>query len=632
MSDTEDIDFEDWDDILCAEPEREFSKTGKAGGATAGLANDGEEEGWDDVIAIEVQEGYCGQLMKQMEVFRKQNILCDAKIAVDDEELPVHKSILSASSQFFNDIFSRITGEDDNKITLKNLHGRAMDDILHFIYTGEACIHDDNVRQLVATANFLKLEGLKEMAVAYLERKLNPTNAVEILMLAKKHDCTSLIEACETLICENFVMVSQTEGFRKCSLEVLLEFIQSEDLKVLKEEEVYEAVMHWVRFNSYDGEKNLVKILQCVRMPLMSPFYLAENVEKDMLIQRNNGCLDLVLEARNYHLPSTDRTQYNSTRTRPRRFMGVVWGIVSVGGWQQTTPTRDVYAFIPSTGKWHPLSPIFSSRYNHAVVSCDGFIYVIGGRDDATRLDASVLRFDTSANRWSYVSSLPYPMAALGAVAFDGQMYTIGGLSGIGSVNLVFKYSTRKDTWQTVAPLNMPRGGVAVVSDEKNIYAMGGIHKTGNGISSSWKYLDSMEVYSKEQNTWRISTPLLSPRAYASAAYLNRRIFLVGGQGEMLGICKGFDVYNMDMDEWNSYPYHGIPRSMSGITINDTKFYVVGGMSKDGDSVNTVETYDISRDRWTKITSLPMAISATQCCTVQLRLAVLQGMTTSMSE
>ena len=90
-----------------------------------------------------------------MEEFRLQGILCDAIIVVDVRELLVHKNILSAVSPFFKNIFSQIKNPDDNNITLRNLTGQIMNDILHFSYTGEACIHDGNVRHLVATANFL---------------------------------------------------------------------------------------------------------------------------------------------------------------------------------------------------------------------------------------------------------------------------------------------------------------------------------------------------------------------------------------------------------------------------------------------------------------------------------------------
>ena len=627
-----DVDLDDeWDDILCAEPEKEFVKPKKKTDE-AGLGGNEDDEGWGDVIAIEIQEGYCGILMKQMENFRRQNVLCDAIIVVDDQEMPVHRNILSAASPFFNEIFSRITNPEDNKITLRNLSGRTMDDILHFTYTGEAVIHDDNVRQLVACANFLQLQGLKDMAVAYLERKLGAANAMEILVLAIKHDCASLRESAEKIVCDNFSLVSKTDGFKKCNLETLDMFIASENLKVLKEEEVYEAVIEWVKYDVYDREKHFPKLLQHVRLPLMPPFYLKEIVERDELVQRNPACLELVLEAKNYHLPSADRTRFNTLRTTPRKFMGVVWGIVAVGGWQQNKPTKDVYAFVPSTGKWHPLSPLHRFCYNHAVLTCDGFIYVIGGRDDSTKLITMASRFDPSANKWSNIAPLPYPLAALGAVAFDGQLYIVGGLGHWGSVNLVYKYSIRMNTWQNVCPLNVPRGGLCVVANERNIFALGGMKKTGANMSSSWEYLDTMEIYDKERNVWNFATPLSSPRAYASAVYMNHRIYVVGGQGEMLGISKGLDIYNTETHEWTSLPYLGIPRSMSGISVESTKFYVVGGMTKDGECVDTVETYDAEKDRWRKITSLPVGLGALQCCTIQLRLAVLQGMTTSLSE
>eukprot|EP00794_Sanderia_malayensis_P000300 gene300-927_t len=627
MDRTNPVDLDDWDDILCAEPEKSFYKKSNE------MAFKDEDDEWNDVIAIEVDEGHCGQIMKQMELFRKQSILCDAKIIVDDKELFVHKNVLAAASIFFHDIFSRIKNQDENAIRLNNINGKTMDDILHFIYTGEAYIHDDNVRQLIATANFLSLNGLKDMSITYLEKKLVPSNSVEILGLASKHNCVHLKEMCEKMICDNFAMVSKTEGFKKCSLDILIFFMENEDLKVLKEEEVYESMFNWIKYDVYEREKHLPNLLQHVRLPLISPFYLSEVVEKEVLLQRNQECLDLIVEAKKYSMQPVDRSQYGSKQMRPRKFMGVVWSIVSVGGWQQNMPTKDVYAYVPSKEQWYPLLPMLECRYNHAVTSCDGFIYVIGGRNEKTKLMSSVLRFDPSANSWSYVSSLPYAMTAIGAVTFDGQMYAIGGLSIIGSVNLVYKYSARKDSWQQVAPLSMPRSGIATASDEKNIYAIGGIHKaTGDGRQSTWTYLDSMEIYNKEFNSWEFATSLPSPRAYASAVHLNGRIFLIGGQSEMLGICKGFDAYNISTKEWISFPYMGIPRSMTGIALSETKFYVVGGITRSGDSVNTVETYDQTKDRWTKITSLPLSVGANQCSTIQLRLAVLQGLITSISE
>lgn len=632
-TDEEGLDLSDWDDVLGAEPEQNFTEE-KSKQNT--LGNESDDEGWGDVIAIEVLENYCSNLMKQMEVLRKGGILCDAVIAVDDRDLPVHRNVLSATSPFFKNVFSqRSTNPDENKITLRNITGQIMEDILHFSYTGEVCIHDGNVRQLLATANFLQLQSLKDMTITYLEQKLSPASSVEILLLAEKHRCDKLLVLAEKIVSDNFAIVSKTEGFKKLTFEILHQFIQSEDLRVLKEEDVYEAVMLWVRSDFGDRrEKNnlLPDLLREVRLPLMSPSYVSE-ISNDPLIQHNRDCYDIIMEGKSYHHPNNiNRANFDKKLTRPRKFMGVVWGIIGVGGWQDDKPTKDVFAFITSKNNWFPLNPLPEARYSHSVVSCDGFVYVLGGRDENTRLMSSVIRFDPTANKWQSVASLPYPAASLGVCVFEGQIFVVGGLSNAGSIEIVLRYSARNNVWQRVGNLNFPRGGAAIVADEKFMYALGGMRKVGAGLNAKWQYLNTMEIYRRDTNSWMFGKDMLSKRAHGAAAYLNQHIYLTGGQGELFGINKGMDIYDVLTYEWISVPYFGVPRSMSGISVSDDKFYVIGGFTKEGETVDTVETYDANKDRWSKIVSLPIRLGAVQCCTMQLRLAVLQGMTTSLSE
>jgi len=629
--------LDEWDDVLGVEPEKNFGKDkdDKKKKETLG-DEENDEEGWGDVIAIEVLENHCSNLMKQMEVFRKQGVLCDAFIVVDDRELPVHKNVLSANSPFFKNIFSRLTRPEDSKITLRNLTGQIMDDILHFTYTGEVCIHDGNVRQLVATANFLQLQSLKEMGIKYLENKLSPASAVEIMILADKHNCMNLLQSAEKLISDNFLIVAKTEGFKKLTFEMLYQFVQSEDIRVMKEEEVFEAVLLWYKAdfgNRMEKDKQLPDLLHEIRFPLISPSYLNEVIEKEVLLQRNKACYDIVNEGKNFHSPyNIDKTSVDSKLTRPRKFMGVVWGVVAVGGLQDEKPTKDVFTYITSSLKWFPLTPLPQARYSHSVVSCDGFIYVIGGRNESTQLLSSVIRFDPSGNKWENVTPLPYQVASLGVCVFAGQIYVAGGLASVGSVDVVLKYSTRNNVWQRVKNLNCPRGGFSLVSDDRNIYAIGGLKKSGFNVNAQWEHLNTMEIFHREYNTWSYGTDLLSKRAFGSAVCLNQKIYLFGGQSELLGISKGMDVYDNVNKEWLSVPYLGIPRSMTGIAVNESSFYVIGGLTREGQSVNTVETFDVNKNRWKKITSLPMPVGSFQCCTIQLRLAVLQGMTTSLSE
>ena len=71
---------------------------------------------------------------------------------------------------------------------------------------------------------------------------------------------------------------------------------------------------------------------------------------------------------------------------------------------------------------------------------------------------------------------------------------------------------------------------------------------------------------------------------------------------------------------------------MAGIAISESKFYVIGGVTSKGQYINTAESFDVAKEQWMKIASLPNPVGSMQCCCVQLRLAVLKGMTTSLSE
>ncbi|XP_066922417.1 kelch-like protein 20 [Clytia hemisphaerica] len=511
-----------------------------------------------------------------------------------------------------------------------------MDDILHFAYTGEVCVHDGNVRQLLATSRFLQMNNLKEMTTSYLEKKLNPSSAVDILLLADKHKCENLLAATEKVIIDNFVIVSKTEGFKKMKFEMIHMFIQSEYIRVSKEEEVYEAVMLWVKsdFGNQRLERisQLPNLLREIRFALISPPYITE-MTMDPTILENSECYDIVTEGLNYHGSAgvmAPNHSYEPKLTKPRKLMETVLGVISVGGWDKEKPVTDVYAFVESKKNWFPLKSMPTACYGHSVVNSDGLIYVIGGRDENAKLLTTVTRFDPATNDWRSVKNLPYALTSTGVCIFKGQIYVVGGISHKGSLKSVLRYSSRYNVWQKVANLKYPRGACTVVTDGKLMYAIGGMRKVVTGQDVSWEYLDSMEIYDKDSKSWTMGKDLLNKRAYGTAVYTNKKIYLTGGQNKLLSNVKGIELYDTMKVEWVSISYFGIQRSLNGIALNENTFFLVGGISKDGEVIDSVEVFDMTRNRSTKVATLPKTLSMLQCCTLPMKLAVLQGMDTEL--
>ena len=96
--------------------------------------------------------------------------------------------------------------------------------------------------------------------------------------------------------------VIEHEEFLLLPLPQLIEICSSDELNVRSEEQVYQAIMSWVRHSIMDRRQHLAVVLQHVRLPLLSPKFLVGTVGADHLIKADDTCRDLVDEAKNYLL------------------------------------------------------------------------------------------------------------------------------------------------------------------------------------------------------------------------------------------------------------------------------------------------------------------------------------------
>ncbi len=109
------------------------------------------------------------------------------------------------------------------------------------------------------------------------------------------------------------------EEFLLLPLSQLIEVCSSDELNVRSEEQVFQAIMNWVKYNVGDRRQHLPRVLQHVRLPLLSPKFLVGTVGNDLLIKSDESCRDLVDEAKNYLLLPQERPHMQGPRTRPRK-------------------------------------------------------------------------------------------------------------------------------------------------------------------------------------------------------------------------------------------------------------------------------------------------------------------------
>ena len=109
-----------------------------------------------------------------------------------------------------------------------------------------------------------------------------------------------------------------SDEFLLLSKDALTGIISSDEINVKNEEQVYNSVMNWVKFDLNNRRIFLSEVLGSVRFCLMSPKFLV-SVSSDVLVKNDEACRDLVDEAKNYLLLPNERAHMQGPRTRPRK-------------------------------------------------------------------------------------------------------------------------------------------------------------------------------------------------------------------------------------------------------------------------------------------------------------------------
>lgn len=107
---------------------------------------------------------------------------CDVTLVVDNgiKEFKAHRHVLSEASSFFEKLFnSNMKESREEVVRLEMLTESQMADILEFIYTGSIeTLTQEKAEELIAVADYLLLESLKNISQKVLEQNLSTSNCV----------------------------------------------------------------------------------------------------------------------------------------------------------------------------------------------------------------------------------------------------------------------------------------------------------------------------------------------------------------------------------------------------------------------------------------------------------------------
>ena len=254
--------------------------------------------------------------------FYQKKLLCDVELKVGQKSFRCHRVVLACVSRYFRTMFTSEMAESRKTvIPIQDIEEKALEQLINFAYTAKVTLTTDTVQSLLYASSILQVETVAHACCEFMKTHLHPSNCIGIYTFAEQHGRTELMKRADQYIQDNFMAVVDSDEFLSMTFKHLESLVASTDLNVGNEEEVYQAVMKWIKHDINKRKQHLSKLISKVKLPLLPATYLMDKVATEDLLRRDMECRDFVDEAKYYQLSLAQvvPTMDLSDRIRPRK-------------------------------------------------------------------------------------------------------------------------------------------------------------------------------------------------------------------------------------------------------------------------------------------------------------------------
>jgi N-acetylneuraminic acid mutarotase len=272
-----------------------------------------------------------------------------------------------------------------------------------------------------------------------------------------------------------------------------------------------------------------------------------------------------------------------------------------------------------------------TKRLEVSGVALDNKIYIIGGMDEKGSSNL-VEVYNVETEKWTKVSPLPEKLDHTAATTFNGKIYVVGGFNSTGvSTKLLFIYDPLTDKWKQGQNMPTARGALTAKFVNGILYAIGGDETVLYDFKKVYNpqgVVAANEAYNPKTNSWTMKSPMPTPRDHLSSAVIEGSIFVIGGRqpdiGPLFKDLNANERYDPTNDRWiASEP---LPTNRSGLTAAslDGKIYVFGGESTKR-TFDTNEKYYPKTDSWISESPMPTPRHGSAAVSVDDKIYVIAG-------
>lgn len=154
---------------------------------------------------------------------------------------------------------------------IPGINGDILEKIVDFCYQQRIAIDEDaeDIDALLIAASYLQVPKLEVKCIEYYKNKMNASNCLVIWALAEQYHVAALQKWSESFIARQIKEVVKGAEFLELSEKQLETILKSDQLNVDHEEDVFNALKKWTRFdmqkrkNSFEMLFNNIRLQHC---------------------------------------------------------------------------------------------------------------------------------------------------------------------------------------------------------------------------------------------------------------------------------------------------------------------------------------------------------------------------------
>ena len=289
---------------------------------------------------------------------------------------------------------------------------------------------------------------------------------------------------------------------------------------------------------------------------------------------------------------------------------GATGGVLN-GEWllvSENPSPHPTYAWNPTANSWRRLADAPTPAHGTIGATLGDAFYTAGGLDSNNQQVSDVERFTNSCptptptptvtgtpptatpsptppcDAWQEQPAYPLFVFLNAAVSLNGDLYSFGGEGNAGIIPYAYKYDGTY--WAQLTNLPTPIEATSAVADGTYIYILNG-HATSGISNNLYRYDPAADSY-----TQLAGAPISTTEQ--NAAYLNGKIYLVGGRTANGEYTSTVQIYNISTDSWSRAASYPQPMGDAAAVALNGYIYVAGG----GLDTNKTYRYDPSSNTW----------------------------------